>query len=67
MDFLEWLYYESLPFAYAGLAAFAFAHHDSSKIAAVAAVVLVICSFTILQKRFQYRTFQSQYKNNIRL
>lgn len=62
MKFLEWLYYESLPFVYGALSAFGFANHEYSKLGAVAAVVLAFCSYTVFHKRFYYREFQSRHK-----
>ena len=67
MDFLEYLYYESLPYIYAGLSVFAFMNHETSKIAGVAAVVLAFCSYMVFAKRYEHRMIRSRYKNNIRI
>ena len=62
MDFIEWLYYESLPYVYAGLSIFAFMNYESSKLVAASAVVLAFCSYIVLTKRYNYRVFHSRYK-----
>lgn len=63
MDFLEYLYYESLPYFYAGMAAFGFMNHETSRIAGLAAAVLAFCSYKVFYSRFHYRTYSSKYKN----
>lgn len=55
MDFLEFIYYESLPYAYASIGAFAFMNQDFSKVAGVAGLVLAFCSYQVFMKRYQYR------------
>ena len=67
MDFLEYMYYESLPYVYAALSIFAFMNHDTSKIAGVAAVVLAFCSYLVFVKRYEHRMLRSRHKNDIRL
>ncbi len=64
MKFLEYVYYESLPYAYAGLALFAFMNHENSKAAGVASLVLAFCSYHVLMKRYNYRTYSSRYNHN---
>ncbi len=55
MDFLEFVYYESLPYAYASIGAFAFMNQEFSKIAGVAGVVLAFCSYQVFMRRYKYR------------
>lgn len=55
MKQLEQLYYESLPYAYAALAIFAFANHKTSKVAGIAALVLAFCSYQVFTRRRRYR------------
>ncbi len=64
MKFLEFVYYESLPYAYAGLAVFAFMNYETSKLAGIAAVILSFCSYYVLSKRYNYRMFSSRYNHN---
>jgi hypothetical protein len=55
MDFIEYLYYESLPYFYAGLSYFALSHHDTSKVAGLAGVILAFCSYQVFMQRYNYR------------
>jgi len=67
MDFLEYLYYESLPYLYGTVAAFALMNHEASKIAGVAGIILAFCSYKVFYKRFYYRTYSKKYNHQIRL
>ena len=67
MDFLEWLYYESLPYVYAGFSVYAFMNADASKLVGIAGVVLAFCSYVVLSKRYNYRVFQSRYNHKMRI
>lgn len=67
MKFLEYLYYESLPFFYAGLSLFAFMNAESSKIVIVAGALLAFCSYQVFYKRYFYRTYTSHYKKQMRI
>jgi hypothetical protein len=62
MDFLEYIYYESLPYVYAALSAFAFYNHESSKLVGLAGIVLAFCSYQVLARRYNYRMFTSRPK-----
>ncbi len=55
MDFLEYLFYESLPYLYAIVAFGGFMNHDVSKVAVVAAVVLSYCSYLVFSQRYFHR------------
>lgn len=57
MDFLEFIFYESLPFIYAGLSTFAFLNHDKSIFVGLAAIILAFCSYQVFVKRFRYRSY----------
>ena len=61
MDFLEFIWYESLPYLYACLAVFAFTQHDTSKLIGLAGIVLGYCSYHVFAKRYEYRTYSVKY------
>lgn len=67
MGFLEYIFYESLPYLYGALSIFAFMNHEASKMAGLAAIILAVCSYQVFMKRYQYRMFTSKYKRNIHL
>lgn len=62
MNFLEYMYYESLPYFYAGMSVFAFINHETSKILPVAGLTLAFCSYHIFQERYKYRTYKRNRK-----
>jgi len=62
MDFLEFVYYESLPYAYASIGAFALLNHDFSKVAGVAGIVLAFCSYQVFMRRYQYRMLGHRHR-----
>ena len=62
MDFLEFIYYESLPYAYASIAGFALMNSDFSKVAGIAGIVLAFCSYQVFSKRYRYRMLGHQHR-----
>lgn len=60
MNFLGYIVYESLPFLYAAMSVFGFMNRDLSGLAGIGSVVLAICSFVVLQKRYEYRTYTNK-------
>lgn len=60
MNFIGFIFYESLPFAYAAFSMWGFMHRETSMVAGVAAVALAICSYIILMKRYEYRTYTAK-------
>ena len=67
MSFLEYVYYESLPYVYAALAVFAYSQHEVSKWAGAATIILAYCSYFVLQQRFRHRTVYKKFRNQTRI
>ncbi len=67
MKFLEYLYYESLPYIYATIGAFGLANHETSKVAAIGGFVLAACAYQVFYFRYFHRTTTSRTRSNIRI
>lgn len=58
MKFLEYMYYESLPYTYGTVGLYGMSQHELSKIAAMAGFVLAACSYQVFYKRYFHRTYK---------
>lgn len=56
MRFLEYVVYESKPFFYFGLGSYSCSQHNLSKLLLMSGLILVVCSYLVLQMRYEYRT-----------
>lgn len=65
MKFLEYLYYETLPYLYGTLGIFAMSQHEVSKIAAFGGIVLTLCSYQVFYQRYFHRTYANKHKMRI--
>ena len=63
MDFLEYIWYESLPYGYAALSGYVFFNMDQSKVAGLAAIVLAFCSYQVFIRRYNHRYKSSKNQN----
>ncbi len=67
MKFLEYMFYESLPYIYGSIGVFAMTQHETSKVAAIGGLILALCSYQVFYKRYFHRTYTAKMQKQLHI